>query len=72
MTLLVNFLKRKVRMATWHISLVKIASGCLGVAIGATFSDQLRAFVVPLIIVALAAGAWVTVIWLQALNEDQY
>jgi hypothetical protein len=65
-----NFFNRKVRMANWQISLLKLAVTCIAIAIGCYFADFFRPYLLPLVAVGIVTSIWVTIIWIQAMKED--
>jgi hypothetical protein len=64
-----NFFTRKIRISNLEIGLIKIAAGCLAIAIGAWFADFFRPYLVLLVVIAFVAGIWATAIWLKAMKE---
>jgi len=52
-------------MSTWDIGLIKLAVGCIGIAIGATWPAIFAPHVTTLLVVGLLAGLYAGYAWLQ-------
>ncbi len=70
MNFLPNLYTRPVRMINWQLSVFKLSVFCLSLAIGCYFADYIRPYIVPLLIVGIMMGFWITAIWLKAMKES--
>jgi len=52
-------------MSTWDIGIVKIAVGCMALAIGATWPDIFAPYAKILFAVGVAAGLYALYVWLK-------
>jgi len=50
-------------MSTWDIGLIKLAVGCMGIAIGATWADIFAPYAMILFIVGILAGLYALYSW---------
>ena len=67
---LIKLLKKRVRLANWHLSMLKICCTCFGILIGIYFSEYLQDFVLPLFVVGVVTSIWITVVWFKAMCKD--
>ncbi len=70
MNVATKFFSRKVPLTNWQLSVLKLASFCIGCAVGCFFADFFKPFVLPLVVAAVVAGVWFTGIWLKAMKEN--
>jgi hypothetical protein len=64
-----KFFTRKIRISNLEIGLIKLTAGCLALVLGAYFAEYLEPYLLLLVVIALVAGIWATVIWLKAMKE---
>lgn len=67
---LIRLMKKKVRLANWHLSMLKICCACFGILIGMYFGEFFEDYVLALFIVGTVTSVWITVVWLKAMCKD--
>jgi hypothetical protein len=47
----------------WQVSIFKITCAAFGIMIGAYWSDWFLPYLLPLLLVTLAGGCYITIVW---------
>lgn len=56
---------KTVPMGTLDIGIIKLAVGCIALAIGATWADKITPYVTPLVIIGIATGLYAFSSWIK-------
>ena len=62
-----NYMKllKNTLMSTWDIGLIKLAVVCIGIAIGATWSNLFAPYTTLLFVVGILAGLYAGYVWMK-------
>ncbi len=64
-----GFLRCKIRLANWHLSILKWSSMLFGLAIGCAFADVFCAYWIEIMVASVVLGIVFTIIWCKAMKK---
>lgn len=56
---------KRFAMTWWQVGIFKLSLLCVGIAIGAYWSEAIMPYIIPILVVGIASGLYIWYVWAQ-------